>query len=82
MLELLYLYLTRSAFLVSFTYPDKQLANVKSTLFFKLFKLVSTFFNLSKSNLSTLNFKLAKSTFLAIFDHLLLHFSNLILLHN
>ena len=31
----------------------------------KLLKLVSTFFNLSMSNLSTSDFKLAKSAFLA-----------------
>ena len=36
-----------------------------STLLFKLFKLLSTFFNLSISNLSTSDFKLAKSVFLA-----------------
>ena len=54
-----------------------------STLLFKLFKLVGIFFNLSISNLSTLDFKLAKSTFLAnlMYQHLL-HFLNLLLLHN
>ena len=36
-----------------------------SALLFKLFKLLSTFFNLSISNLSTSDFKLAKSVFLA-----------------
>ena len=36
-----------------------------STLLFKLFKLLSTFFSLSISNLSTSDFKLAKSVFLA-----------------
>ena len=34
------------------------------TLLFKLLKLVEAFFSLSISNLSTLDFKLAKSTFL------------------
>ena len=36
--------------------------------FFKLFELVGTFFNWSISNLSTLEFELAKSTFSAKFD--------------
>ena len=36
-----------------------------STLLFKLLKLVGTFFSLSISNLSTSDFTLAKSTFLA-----------------
>ena len=35
------------------------------TLLFNLLKLVWTFFSLSISNLSTLDFKLAQSTFLA-----------------
>ena len=39
-----------------------------STLLFKLLKLLGTFFNLLISNLSTLDFKLAKPTFLAHFD--------------
>ena len=38
------------------------------TLLFKLFKAVGTFFNLLIPYLSTLDFKLAKSTFLANFD--------------
>ena len=38
------------------------------TLFFKLIELVGTFFNLSISNFSLLDFKLAKPTFLANFD--------------
>ena len=39
-----------------------------STLFFKLPKLFGTLFNLSISNLSTSDFKLVKSTFLANSD--------------
>ena len=38
-----------------------------SNLFCKLLKLVSAFFNLSISDLSTSDFKLAKSTFFANF---------------
>ena len=41
---------------------------ILSILLFKLLNPPGTFFNLSISNLSTLNSKLAKSTFLAIFD--------------
>ena len=37
------------------------------TLFSKLLKPLGTFFNLSISNLSTLDFKIAKSTLLANF---------------
>ena len=40
-------------------------ASNSSTLLFKSLKLVATFFSLSKPNLSTLDFKLTKSTFLA-----------------
>ena len=39
-----------------------------STLFLKLFKVLTLFFNLSIPNLSTLDFKLAKSPFSANFD--------------
>ena len=39
-----------------------------STLLFKLFKLIGTFFNLLISNLSSLDFWLAKSTLLANSD--------------
>ena len=39
-----------------------------STLLFKFLKLVGTFFNSSIANISTLDFNLSKSTFLAIFD--------------
>ena len=39
-----------------------------STLLFKLLKLVETVFSFSIYNLSTLDFKLAKSSFLANFD--------------
>ena len=39
-----------------------------STLVFKLFKLLGTLFNLSISSLSTSDFKLAKSVFLANYD--------------
>ena len=39
-----------------------------STLLFKLFKSVNTFSNLSMSNLSPSDFRLAKSNFLANFD--------------
>ena len=39
-----------------------------STLLFQLLKVVGPFFNLSISNLSTSDFKLVKSVFLANFD--------------
>ena len=41
---------------------------INCILLSKLLKSVGTFFNLSISNLSTLYFRLAKSTFLAYFD--------------
>ena len=44
-------------------YPKSNL----SSLLFKLLKLVGTFFNLSISYLSILDFKLAKSTFFSKF---------------
>ena len=39
-----------------------------STLLFKLFKPIGTFFDLSISNLSTSDFKVAKSVLLAKYD--------------
>ena len=39
-----------------------------STLLFKLFKQIGIFFNLAMSSLSTSDFKLAKSAFLAKSD--------------
>ena len=54
-----------------------------STLFFKFLKLVAAFFNLSISNLSRSEFKLAKWTVLANFDvSTRVHFLNLLLLIN
>ena len=47
---------------------DQQFINIYLSSLFKLLKLVGTFFILSICNLFTLNFKLAKSTFLANVD--------------
>ena len=44
---------------------NKLSTSTLSTLIFKLHKLVGRFYNLSISNLSTSDIKLAKSTFLA-----------------
>ena len=63
------LFFTKSLSLLKSTEAGTYLLTSNlSTLLFELLKLVGTFSNLSISNLSILDFKLAKSTFLANFN--------------
>ena len=59
---------TTSLILLESTETSNNLSTSNFTLFYKLLKLVDTFFKLSMSNLSTSDFKSAKSVFLAKHD--------------